>query len=131
MQLVRFLIVGVLNTCVGLSCIFAAMWLFDLDYRVANALGYAAGCGVGFVLNRLWTFRYRGSWWSSLVRWLGIVGVAYALNLVVVIALHQDLDVDPYLAQFGGIVVYTVAAFLGGRHFAFRDLDRTVIGPAT
>ena len=39
------------------SRIYAAMGALHLDYRAANALGYAIGCPVSFLLNRSWTFR--------------------------------------------------------------------------
>lgn len=119
MQFLRFLAVGMLNTGVGLACIYGAMAL-GVDYRWANALGYALGCLVGFVGNRSWTFRHEGPWRSSLARWLLVVAAAYAVNLSAVVALHEALGIDAYVAQLGGIVLYTAAAFLGGRLFAFR-----------
>lgn len=122
MQLIRFLLVGVLNTGIGLSCIFTAMWLFELDYRLANIIGYFIGCSIGFVLNRLWTFRHQGSWWGSLIAWLAVVAASYSLNFLVIIALHYGLMVNAYAAQLGGIVTYTVATFVGCRYVAFRDL---------
>jgi putative flippase GtrA len=125
-QLVRFLLVGILNTAMGLTCIYAAMWLLHLDYRLANAVGYTVGCGIGFLLNRSWTFRYSGSWWRSLARWLAVVAVAYGLNVLAVVALHEGLHVDAYAAQIGGVAAYTITAFLGARSLAFRDLGRTV-----
>ena len=124
MQLVRFLAVGVLNTAVGLGCIGAAMRWLDLDYRVANAVGYAAGCGLSFVLNRAWTFGDRGDWQGSLARWLGVVGACWGLNLAAVVLLHDGWGVGAYAAQLGGVAAYTGAAFLGGRFFAFRAPGR-------
>ncbi|MEP6908237.1 MAG: GtrA family protein [Pseudoxanthomonas sp.] len=121
MQLLRFLVVGVLNTGLGLVCIYAAMWL-QLDYRVSNGIGYAVGISVSFVLNRNWTFRHRGDWQNSLGRWLGVTALAYSLNILVLIGLHQRLGVNAYAAQLGGAVTYTLAAFMGGRYFAFQML---------
>ena len=119
MQFLRFLLVGVLNTGVGLACIYGAMAL-GVDYRWANALGYAVGCLVGFVGNRSWTFRHHGPWRSSLARWLLVVAAAYGVNLAAVIGLHEALGVDAYVAQLGGVILYTAVAFVGGRLFAFR-----------
>jgi putative flippase GtrA len=124
-QLLRFLVVGVLNTAVGLACIYAAMQVFN--YRLANALGYTVGCGIGFLLNRSWTFRHEGAWWGSLARWLGVVAAAYSLNLLTVVALHEGLGVNAYVAQLGGVFVYTASSFLGGRHFVFRATQREAV----
>ena len=131
MQLVRFLVVGVLNTAVGLACIVAAMRWLALDYRLANAGGYAAGCGLGFVLNRAWVFGDQGPWQGSLARWLGVVGACWGLNLAAVVLLHVGLGVDVYAAQLGGVVTYTGAAFMGGRLFAFRAPGRTFMDTST
>lgn len=130
MQLFRFLAVGIVNTVAGFACIVAGMRWLALDYRVANALGYAAGCGLGFVLNRAWTFADRGPWQGSLVRWLGVAGVCWCLNLLTVIVLHDRLGVDAYVAQVGGTVVYAAATFLGGRFVAFRTPARGFVGAA-
>src|ERR1700731_806989 len=121
MQLVRFLLVGVLNTGIGLACIFGAMWLLGLDYRLANVFGYAVGCGVSFLLHRSWTFRHDGPWFASLVRWLAIVAVSYGVNLLTLVFLHERLGVNAYLAQIGGTAAYTFVSFVGARHLAFRD----------
>lgn len=121
----RFLVVGVLNTAVGLACIVAAMRWLALDYRVANAMGYAVGCGLGFVLNRAWTFGDRGRWQGSLARWLGVVGACWGLNLGMAVLLHEGLGMDAYAAQLGGLLAYAGPAFLGGRCFAFQAPGRT------
>jgi putative flippase GtrA len=118
-QVLRFLLVGVLNTGVGLAFIFGAM-AAGVDYRWANALGYALGCLVGFAANRSWTFGHEGPWRSSLARWLLVVAVAYASNLALVVTLHGVLRIDAYVAQLAGVVLYTAVAFLGARGFAFR-----------
>ena len=131
MQLVRFLFVGALNTAVGLACIVAAMRWLALDYRLANAVGYAAGCVLGFVLNRTRVFGDQGPWQGSLVRWLGVVGTCWGLSLVAVVMLHDGLGVDAYAAQISSVVTYTGAAFIGGRFFAFRAAGRTFMDTRT
>ena len=120
-QLVRFLLVGAANTVVGLSFIFISMWLFRIDYRLANALGYAIGFGVSFLLNRTWTFRYRGRWSGSFARWLVVGAFGYGLNFLTVVFLHQSFGIGSYFVQVAGVFVYTIVAFLGARFFAFRD----------
>jgi putative flippase GtrA len=117
-QLVRFLVVGALNSALGLAVIYLLM-AAGVDYRVANALGYAFGFVVSFFANRAWTFVYRGGWWPSFARWLAVSGVAYSGNLATVIGLHKGLGVDARIAQFAGIPVYTALSYLGAKRFAF------------
>ena len=120
MRLARFLLVGMLNSAVGLALIYLAM-AAGADYRAANAIGYAGGILVSFVVNRVWTFDHKGDWRTSFVRWLAVVAVAYAAQLLVVIGLHDSLGVDARIAQALGMPVYMVLAFLGARWFAFPD----------
>jgi putative flippase GtrA len=119
MQLVKFLLVGVANMAVGLSCIYVAMYAFGLDYIRANALGYSIGLLLSFVLNKAWTFEHEGMWGTSLARWLAVAAFAYGCNLATVIAAHRYLGVDAAIAQLAGNVIYTATSFVGGRHFAF------------
>jgi putative flippase GtrA len=97
------------------------MGVLSLDYRVANAWGYAVGCVVSFLLNRSWTFRHDGSWHVGAIRWFSVVVAAYLCNFGTIVFLHSMLGLNAYIAQLGGIMVYTGASFIGGRYFAFRN----------
>lgn len=102
-----------------------------LDYRLANVMGYAVGCGLGFLLNRVWTFGDKGPWRGSLARWLGVVGTGWGLNLLIVVLLHSGLGIDAYVAQFGGLITYTGATFLGARFIAFHPPRQLVMDART
>ena len=118
MRFVRFLVVGLLNSAVGLALIYLAMAL-GAEYRAANAIGYAGGILVSFVGNRSWTFAHDGNWRASLLRWLVVVGIAYAAQFAVVVALHDRFGIGAHVAQALAVPVYTILAFLGARYFVF------------
>lgn len=119
-QALRFGLVGLANTAVGLGTIFALKALAGWGDVPANIAGYALGICVSFVLNRRWTFGHRGSWPRALARFLALFGVCWVVNLLVLLALRDRLGVDPYAAHVGGMVVYTVLFFLGSRLVVFR-----------
>ncbi|RFU64732.1 GtrA family protein [Peribacillus glennii] len=56
---IRFLLVGVLNTIIGLSTIFILLNLAGLNYWAATFIGNGAGAIVSFLLNRAFTFKSR------------------------------------------------------------------------
>ena len=120
-RLLRFLTVGVANTAIGLSSVFAAMRFLDMSEAAANALGYAIGVTFSFIANRAWTFGDGAPAIQSFPRWLVVAGCAYLSNLVVVLAAYQFLGVDSYLSQLLGVPIYTAVGFLGARYYAFRD----------
>lgn len=118
-RLVRFLLVGVANTALGLSVIYFSMYVLGLGVLPANALGYGCGIVLSFVLNRNWTFSHAGSQWPALIRFLAVTAVAYGANVLAVL-LARRLGLNGYLAQLCGTPVYTAVGYLGSRYFAFR-----------
>ncbi len=116
----RFLLVGVVNTLVGLSIIYAAKALLGMGDGWANACGYAVGVCVSFTLNRRWTFSHRGATAPAALRFLVVVAIAYAMNLLTVMLCIHGLAMNSYLAQALGVPPYTLTAFALSRLWAFR-----------
>jgi putative flippase GtrA len=117
---IRFAVVGVSNTLLGLLVIFVAWRLWGWPDWAANAFGYGVGFLWGFGLNRRWTFRARGSVSRSFVRYLLVCAAAFAANFVVMLAARAWLGPDTFAPHLLGVCVYTVLAFLGSHYFAFR-----------
>ena len=120
-QSFRFGAVGLVNTAIGLLAIYAVIFFFDADPAIANAIGYAIGLAVSFTLNRIWTFGDKRSYGKMLPRFLLVATISYLLNLSVVLLGTHHFGVGPYLVQFFGIGVYTLAMFLGCRWFVFHS----------
>jgi putative flippase GtrA len=119
-SLIRYLLVGVANTLVGLGVIYFSMYELGLGNVTSNALGYGVGIVVSFGLNRQWTFRHTGSALPAMARFLVVTAVAYVANLGAVLVLSEGLGLNRYLAQLGGAPPYTLVGYLGSRYFAFR-----------
>lgn len=119
-QSLRFGTVGLVNTAIGLAAIYAVMFFFQTGPAIANAAGYAIGLAVSFALNRVWTFNSSRPVAHVLPQYLLVAAIAYLLNLSVVLLGTHHFGVGPYLVQFFGIGVYTVAMFLGCRWFVFQ-----------
>ena len=116
--ILRFLLVGVGNTLVGLGSIFGAKALLGMGDVAANAFGYGIGVAVSFTLNRAWTFQHGGSVSKSLKLFLLVQVAAYFVNLLCVLLLI-DSGANTYLAQALGIAPYTIVSYLGSRYLAF------------
>ena len=58
-KLVKFLLVGTLNTFIGSLIMFALYNLLGASYWVSSALNYAIGGIVSFFLNKYFTFQNR------------------------------------------------------------------------
>ena len=115
----RFGVVGLLNTVLGLAIIFAAKAFLGLGDLAANLVGYGLGLLCSFFLNRSWTFRHEGRMFATFWRFGIAFAVAYVLNLVTVFALRDAMSLNSYLAQSGGVIPYTISFYLMSAYFVF------------
>jgi putative flippase GtrA len=119
-QFWRFLCVGLVNTFVGLTMVYACKYFGGMGDLAANASGYALGLCVSFTLNRKWTFAHHGAIGPAAARFLAVAGIAYAMNLLTVMLCIHGLGINGYLAQALGIPPYTLTAYVLSRAWAFR-----------
>lgn len=120
MKLIRFLLVGLVNTFIGLGTTFIAMYLLEFTIIRANVLGYTIGILCSFALNKTWTFGSSDHIGNSFLRFLLVTLVAYLTNLGTVLMTSEGLHINPYIAQTLGIVPYAIVGFIGNRYFVFR-----------
>lgn len=119
LETIRYGIVGILNTTVGLAIIILAMSVGMGDIP-ANITGYSFGFVISYVLNGKWTFRNSELTNVKLIRFSMVIGFAYGMNLLILILVRDALDWDRVLAQLSGVVTYTVVAFFGMKLIAFK-----------
>jgi putative flippase GtrA len=118
-RIARFLVVGLLNTCVGLAVIYACKYLGQLNDILANAIGYAVALVNSFAWNRNWTFAYSGTVIPAAARFLAVFLVAYVANLLTATIAIETFGVNSYLAHAVAIAPYTALFYLGSRYLVF------------
>lgn len=120
----RYGLAGIANTGLGFVLIMACEWLFGFRPEVANALGYAAGWGLGYVLNRAFVFKTAGTHRRVGPRYIMAVVVAFLANqavLQIAIWLTPSTALGNVLAQIAGMGTYTLALFVLCALWVFRD----------
>jgi putative flippase GtrA len=117
--MLRFALVGCANTLLGFTVIMAAAWLLQLGDVAANAIGYACGLLLSFVLNRRYTFRYEGRTAGALVRYLLAFAVSYGVNVGVLVIFTAVLGQSSVLSQALAVCSYTIAFYALSRWVVF------------
>lgn len=121
MAIVKFGLVGLLNTAVGFSVILAALAAGLGDYA-ANALGYGLGFAVSYLLNRHWTFGVRQRISAVEVARFGFaVAFAYSANLLVLSAFRMAGWLDQPIAHLTGMAFYSLSFYTLSRVLVFGD----------
>jgi len=121
--LARFGGAGVVTTLVGGAVILALDVGLGVDRRLANALGYLVGAGLGFFLQGRFVFkggtRASGVGWRYLAAMLG----AFALNQLVLSLAGSALPATRLghaAAQLIAMASYTATQFVLFRLWVFR-----------
>ena len=121
--LVRFGLVGALNTGVGLAIIATLDLGFHVDPHLANAAGYAVGIAIGFSLNRGFVFKSDGHIGRTGAKYLVAVAIGFAVNqgvLFVASHLYGEMALARLAAQLTAMAVYTVLVFGLCRMWVFK-----------
>lgn len=121
----RFILVGVLNTIVGLGVTFLFLHGCQTNYWVATFLGNGIGGCVSYYLNRTFTFQSKRSIKSSSWQFLLVVLCCYFFSYG---ASGQLMTYLPYFSEtlkqnmtvILGAGLYTITNYVGQKKIVFR-----------
>lgn len=119
-EAMKYGLIGVANTLLTLTVIFALTYWLGAQALVANAIGCALGFCCSYLFNRVWTFRNQAPVGRSAGRYLVAAPVADGLNAAVI---HGDIarfGIPEYWIRAVGAVVYTGSLSLFSRMWVFR-----------
>lgn len=124
----RFIIVGVLNTLIGLVAMLVAYNVFHMGYWVSSAMDYIIASIFSYFANKYYTFKAEKKSKSEVVRFVINIVVCYFLAYGIArpimdmvlggIALSQSL-MDQISMLFGN-GIFIVLNYFGQKFFVFR-----------
>lgn len=144
-KLLKFAIVGVLNTVVGYGINLLALNVFKLPFMVAGVLNYVPTSVMSFFLNKYFTFKSKGNMGKEAVRFAVNVMVCFTLaygiaepvthflmgyapegvfsfiKSVTFGLLNEKKSIIDNVATLVGMVLFVVFNYTGQRFFAFKD----------
>lgn len=133
-QLIKYGIVGVMNTLLTMAVIFVCKSLLNVNPYVSNAIGYVVGLANSFLWNRQWVFKSTdGKMHRQAIVFFSGFLLCYGLQLLVVWLLNKSSfgDIEVWLgfmtisgygiATIIGNVVYTAANFIFNRVVTFKN----------
>ncbi len=117
-QFVRFCIVGLSNTALSLV-VFVIAVSVGVPYLAASAGAFAAGALNGYTLNRVWTFKAGSFRAQGLARYVLVQGLGLGLNVGLLAALVELLDVASIPAQAMVLPAISILTFALNRRWTF------------
>ncbi len=120
-SIVKYGLVGVINTLITGLIMFTLMNVFSVSLRLSNIVGYVAGFINSFILNKLWTFKGKqSSTLSQFIRFTAVFGLCFLLQHGLVILLAEKLLIDKNISTLVGMVFYTGVSYILNKLFTFK-----------
>ena len=117
-QFVRFVVVGLMSNLV-LYLLYLAITGIGVGSKLAMTLLYIVGALQSFLFNQRWSFGHRGRVGPAFARYVGALGMGYAVNLTGLM-LFVDLLAQPHqLVQGVMVLVVAVMLFIAQRYWVF------------
>ena len=118
----RFLIVGLISTCINYA-LFIIMYVFVMmRYDWAYVIGFLSGVACGYFLNHNWTFRLTSRYrWIDIVKYLTVYGASLSLGFICFRLVVNSFDVEPVVVNLGIILFTTFINYTGIRFWVFQS----------
>lgn len=126
-KLLKFIIVGVINTVVGSCIMFGLYNLANCSYWVSSVANYVLTSILSFFLNKYFTFQNKERSWKQVVQFAVNIAVCYLLAYgiakpaVSAVLAGAGQRIQENAAMFTGMVLFTGFNYLGQRLFAFAE----------
>ena len=124
--IIRFIIVGVINTLVGTTSMFVFYNVFHLSYWISSASNYFFGSILSYFLNKSFTFKYGKTDFKSILRFTVNILVCYLLAYGIAKPVMRyllsgySISVQENVSMALGMVLFVGLNYLGQRFFAFK-----------
>ena len=128
-KLMKFILVGILNTLFSAAIMFLLYNLAHFGYWGSSAVSYVLGSILSFFLNKNFTFQNKDSLWKTALRFAVNVAIcyliAYSLAKPLVIWALSSLSLSNQMIEnvsmLAGMCLFTALNYIGQRFFAFKE----------
>ena len=127
-KLVKFLLVGVINTLVGTGLMFLLYNVFNCNYWVSSVCNYVFGGICSFFLNKFFTFKNTEKSFRQIVQFIVLLVSCYliayiaAKKLIYITFSSVSAKIKDNIAMLTGEILYTILNYLGQRLVVFSNI---------
>lgn len=124
-QLVKFSLIGLLNTGIHYSIFLFLYRVFGVYYLAASVVGYCAGLINSYIMNKKWTFRTTGvRVHIEFVKFIMVNLISLFVNLAALKYAVDHIGIIPEVGQIIAIVFSTIVNFLGNKLWTFHQMNK-------
>jgi putative flippase GtrA len=117
-QVIRFSLVGVLNTIVGYGVFFIS--LSYINYLLALIVSHIVGVTHSFFWNKYWVFRSNKNKIREFLKFYSVYGVMLLINIAMLYYFVSVLGFSPQISQLIILPVLTLLTYTGHKYWSFK-----------
>lgn len=126
---IRFLLVGIINTIIGLSSTLFLLNIVGLSYFLSTCFGNIIGAIASYFLNKTFTFKNKSPIINSAWRFALITLICYTFSYStsyyissseLLAHIISNKKIMENIAVLTGSALYTITNYLGHRFFTFK-----------
>jgi putative flippase GtrA len=121
MQIIKYILTGLINTIVGYSVFWVLLKHFNFSAEYANAAGYGSALIVAFVLNKIFVFNQSTFSRSMIPRFILAFTASFLINQIVLIIIYRVIGLQVEIAQAIAMGTYTVMFYFLNKRFVFNE----------
>lgn len=128
--LFKFIVVGVINTLVGMAIMFSLYNWLHCNYWFSSSANYVLTSILSFFLNKYFTFQSKEFELQQVIRFVINIAVCYFLAYgiakpAVYLLLHSiPKQLSDNIAMFAGMCLFTGFNYIGQRFFTFKSAEK-------
>lgn len=124
----RFIVVGIMNTIIGMAAMFIAYNVFHLGYWISSACDYIIGSIFSYYANKYFTFKSEKKSMAEVIRFaINIVicyfvayGVAKPMMNLCLGSMKLSVSIFEQLSMILGMCIFIVLNYFGQKLFVFK-----------
>lgn len=126
-KLLKFLLVGVVNTLVGAGIMFLLYNAFHCDYWFSSACNYIAGGICSFFLNKYFTFKNTKKSFKQVLLFILNLLICYFISYIAAkwiiyhIFVNKSETFKDNFSMLVGMCLYTVLNYISQRFIVFKE----------
>lgn len=126
----RFVLVGIVNTLVGTAIMFGLYNLAHCSYWVSSASNYILTSILSFFLNKFFTFQNKEKDARQVVRFAANIAICYLLAYGIAKPLclwmlsGASQSIRDNVSMLVGMCLFTAFNYLGQKFFAFKSKEK-------
>jgi len=119
-QFLLYCIIGLSGTALDFGVYSFLIWSGVLKYQAANAIGYASGTTLSFILNARFNFRVTDRMAQRLVCFFGVALLGWTVSAVLLYLLIGHYGFNKYLSKMATLIVIMLLQYNLNRLLSFR-----------